>query len=236
MLTREERIPRSTSLPEEVARRLRDLMDAGEWQPGGQLPSQHELSATFGVSRSVVREAISLLKSEGLVTSHQGRGQFVSLEGPTSFHLNPNLEDRDDLAALIELLLPFETAAAALAAERRTDADLVDIRRALEALACAVARGEPGIIEDMRFHQEILRASHNRYFQNFGGFVDQRVRRLIRTARGHTRAIGLSEQVQEEHQAIYDAVVAGDAGRARTAAATHLTNAAARLRLYRAGA
>jgi DNA-binding FadR family transcriptional regulator len=227
-------IQRSTGLPEEVARRLRDQIERGEFKRGEQLPSQQELTEIFGVSRPVLREAISLLKSEGLVISHQGRGLFINPEGSSVFHLNPNFEDRGDLVQLLELLKSFEVTATALAAERRTKPELARIKKALDDLEAAIGQDASGVDEDMQFHHAILEASHNHYFSKFGEFLDVRVRKLIRTARSNTaRYSGLTRKVHDEHKAIYDAIAAQDAQGARAAADTHLTNATQRLKLYK---
>jgi DNA-binding FadR family transcriptional regulator len=93
-------------------------------KPGDKMPTQHALSDAYGVSRPVIREAISLLKSEGLVLSQQGRGQFVNPEGSGVFRLKPDLADRADLTLLLEFLMSVEVAATQLAAERHTPEDL----------------------------------------------------------------------------------------------------------------
>lgn len=227
-------IKRATSLPEEVALQLRQSIERGDFKPGDKMPTQQELSEAYGVSRPVVREAISLLKSEGLVVSHQGRGLFVNPEGSSVFRLKPDLEDRDDLALLLEFLMSVEVVATELAAERHTELDLKRIELALNDLGEAVREGRSGVDEDMRFHSAIVEASHNHYFGEFAHFLELQVRRLIRTARGNTaRHSHLVKDVHTEHEAIYQAIAARDVVKARDAAARHLTNAAARLRLYR---
>ena len=233
MLKDTKAIERAGSLPDEVARRLRHSIESGALKPGEQLPTQQELSAAYGVSRPVIREAISLLKSDGLVTAQQGRGQFVSLEGSRVFRLQPNLDDAGDLRLVLEFLKSVEVAATELAAERRSAREIREIRAALDALEMAVGNGDPGVDEDMRFHQAILKASHNHYFESFGEFLEGQVRRLIRAARSNTaRMAGQTGEVHKEHEAIYDAIAQGDTERARSAAAEHLANAGARLRLY----
>ncbi|MGH2341277.1 FadR/GntR family transcriptional regulator [Segnochrobactraceae bacterium EtOH-i3] len=228
-----EIIPRSGTLPEEVARRLRERIEGGELKPGAQLPTQQELSAAYGVSRPVVREAISLLKSEGLVTAQQGRGQFVNADGNRVFRLTPDLTDAKDLILLLEFLMSVESAAAALAAERHSPKELAAIRAALDDLGAAITRGEPGADEDMRFHQAILKAAHNHYFDKFGEFLENQVRRLIRAARSNTARLGgLTLEVHKEHVAIYEAIAAGDKDGAAAAASVHLVNACARLKQY----
>nr|WP_053084935.1 FCD domain-containing protein [Nereida ignava] len=84
----------------------------------------------------------------------------------------------------------------------------------------------------MAFHSEILKATGNHLFISFGAFLENRVRHLIRQARTNSSRKGLTELVQDEHRAIFNAIEAGDAERAREAAAAHLKNAAKRLTLY----
>lgn len=229
-----ELIRRGNSLPDEVARRLRATIESGEIKPGDRLPTQQELCESYGVSRPVVREAISLLKSEGLVISQQGRGQFVNPDGASVFRLEPRFDDRENLAQMFEFLLSVEVAASELAAVRRSEAELEKIRQALHRLERAVASKASGVDEDMAFHSAILQATHNEYFIGFSEFLDTRVRRLIRAARSNTaRHEGLVEQVQAEHVAIFEAIERGDREAARRAAGRHLENAAERLRVYR---
>jgi DNA-binding FadR family transcriptional regulator len=230
------KLKRSQSFAGEMADVLRDEIERGVFRPGERLPTEHVLAETFGVSRSVVREAISVLKSDGLVESFQGRGIFVSETPPeAAFRLRqPNLDDKVELALILEFLIANEVAATSLAAERCLDSDLTKIRRALDAMARAVAIGEPGVDEDVAFHAAIIAATRNPFIIAFSNFLEHRVRNLIRTARTNTaRFRGLAERVQAEHQAIYDAIAARDPAAARAAAETHLRNAAARLQLYR---
>ncbi|WP_413207614.1 FadR/GntR family transcriptional regulator [Rhodospirillum sp. A1_3_36] len=227
-------IRRSASLPEEVANQLREAIGRGEMKPGDKMPTQHALCDAYGVSRPVIREAISLLKSEGLVLSQQGRGQFVNPEGSGVFRLKPDLADRADLTLLLEFLKSVEVAATQLAAERHTPEDLLRIKEALDDLAKAIERGESGVDEDMRFHAAIVQTAKNHYFGEFATFLEGQVRRLIRTARANTARHGdLVRAVHGEHEAIYQAIAARDVDRARQAAAQHLTNAATRLAHYR---
>ena len=101
-------------------------------------------------------------------------------------------------------------------------------------MATAIERGESGVDEDLRFHTAIVDATGNPFFTGLAGFLENRVRKLIRTARRNTaRFDGLANKVQAEHVAIYEAVAAQAETAARAAAERHLRNAAARLSLYR---
>lgn len=232
------RLRRAPSLADEVARLIGADIAEGRFKPGDRLPTEQRLCATYGVSRAVVREAMSRLKSERLLESFQGRGVFVSEDADVApFRLAaPDLGDKREIRHVLELLLPLEGQAAALAARRRTRRDLATIRRHLEAMAVAIARGDDGVAEDLGFHLEIGRATHNPIYGALLGYMEKRIRNLIRTARANSARIdGLPQRVQAEHEAIFAAIEAGDPDAARTAAEVHLRNAADRLALYRAG-
>jgi DNA-binding FadR family transcriptional regulator len=219
------------SFANKIADILRGEIYRGVFRPGERLPTEGELQANFGVSRAVVREAISALKQDGILESYQGRGIFVSTEPPeATFRLAADLEDLQELERVLEFLLAHESAAAALAAERRSDTELLEIREALDRMNDAIVRKESGVDEDLAFHAAISSATNNEYFVSFGAFLENRIRHLIREARENSSREGLTDIVQKEHQAIYDAIAIKDREGARAAAERHLRNAADRLR------
>lgn len=231
--TTSNHILRSHSLPDEVAKRIRVSIESGEIQPGKRLPTQHELADTYGVSRPVIREAISILKSDGLVISQQGRGQFVNPQGSSVFRLEPSLEDKEDLYQLFNFLMSVEVAATKQAAKNRNSDDLESVRTQLDGLDLAIRKGQNGVDEDMQFHRAILHATHNHYFISFGEFLETRVRYLIRVAREKTALRNdMVKLVQQEHEAIFKAIEAQDTVEAEKAALHHLENAAKRLEIY----
>lgn len=226
---------RRSGLPDEIARLLRKQIANGALRPGDKLPTEQQLSRMFGVSRPVIREAISRLKSDGVLESFQGRGVFVKADsGASSFRLDePNLNDKQELAHILELLVAIEGAATGLAAARRREHELKAIKKALDAMAKAIEEGRSGVDEDMSFHRTIVEATRNPFFIALVAFLESRVRNLIRVARTNTaRYEGLAYKVQEEHVAIYQAIAARDPEAAQVAAERHLRNAAARLQLY----
>lgn len=233
---RESLIPRPATLPSEVADRLRQAILQGDIvDENHKLPSEAALAATYGVSRPVIREAIFMLKSDGLIISQQGRGQFVNPHGSNVFRLDTNMGNGAEIDALFEFLLSVEVSATRLAAQRRTADDLKRIRACYQRLYDATRELADGTEEDGQFHKSIVLASHNQHFIAFAGFLDGQVRRLIRTARKNTRnrSHDLMWQVQAEHEAILKAIEAGDAEQAAQAASAHLQNASARLASYR---
>ena len=111
------------------------------------------------------------------------------------------------------------------------------VRRALIGMEYEIANDRLGDEQDFAFHQAIVEATHNPHFIALSAHLEQGARGLIRQARTNTRTqhTDLIEAVQEEHQAIFDAIKAGDPDAASRAAETHLFNAAQRLDIYRNG-
>jgi DNA-binding FadR family transcriptional regulator len=228
-------LDRAPSLVDQVARRLHDDIVQGRYGAGEKLPTEQHLSEMYGVSRPTVREAIGRLKHDGLVVSRQGAGAFVAEAGASSvFRLDiADFSDPEEIRNIIELLIAIEAAASEHAARRRSPEQLAAIKDQLDAMQAAIDRREPGVEEDLTFHRRIIEATGNPFFRDLSDFLDQRVRRFIRAARSNTaRFQGLTEAVQVEHQAIYDAIAAGDGPRAREGAEQHLLNAAGRLEIY----
>lgn len=226
------------SLTTPIAAWLKGEIAQQRLTPGSKLPSEKQLCEQFSVSRSVIREAVSQLKSEGLVSSQQGRGVFVNERGSRqSFRLDPTrLDDKEDVGYVIELLIAIEVAAARLAALRHTLDDLKKIKRALVGMEYAIIHEQLGDSEDYAFHQAIVDATHNPHFITLNEYLEQHIRRLIRKARSNTAQHhqSLVERVQEEHRAIVRAIEARDPDAAASAAEAHLRNAAQRLNAYMA--
>lgn len=225
-----------TSLPDEIASELITAIRNGTYGVGDRLPSERELCEKFSVSRAVIREALSQLRSEGLAASRAGSGVFVTEPNyQDAFRMQPvDLDEKQSLAMVMELLSAFESAATRLAAQRRTESDLKNIRRALIGMEYEIANDRLGDEQDFAFHQAIVNATHNPHYQALSKHLEHSVRRLIRRARSNTKAnsTDLVEAVQEEHKAIFSAVKAGDPDAAARAAEQHLANAAKRLKLY----
>ena len=130
-----ERITAAGTLTDRVFEALKQLINGEDFQPGSRLPSELKMASRFGVSRTVIREAVSRLKSEGLVESRQGSGVFVrerNMHAP--FRIDPSIMDSiQSVLQVVELRLSLEGEIAALAARRREIAQLallfVDIDR-----------------------------------------------------------------------------------------------------------
>jgi DNA-binding FadR family transcriptional regulator len=214
---------------------LADHIRGGRFAPGAKLPSEAEIVEEYGVSRTVVREAISKLQASGLVATRHGIGSFVvGLGDSASFRIAPeHMATLRDVIAVLELRIGVETEAAALAAQRRTEQNLQAMRRALEQVAAAVEERRDSVGADFQFHLEIARATHNAHFAelmtSLGPLIIPRARLGSDEPMRDERRDYL-RRVNAEHQSMYDAIVSQDAEAARAAARTHLANSRERRR------
>jgi GntR family transcriptional repressor for pyruvate dehydrogenase complex len=219
--------------PEEIAKRLGSAIRRGILKPGDRLPTERKLCAEFRVSRPVVREAISRLRSEGMVETHQGKGVFVcEARNRSFFRLPAEIGDqRGDFLAILELWGAVTSTAAELAAGRRTLKQLKLIENALLDMEAAIREGRLGAEADFRFHQEIEQATQNPLFASFSEFMSSRVQKLMRGTRSNTAHFGgLPEEVQKEHVAIYEAIAQGKPQLAYKASIHHVRNSEQRLK------
>ena len=219
-------------LSDQLADRLAAQVASRTLRPGDRLPTEQQLAAAHGVSRTVVREAVHQLKSRGLLRSRQGSGVFVAeaaAQQPLSF--DPTvLDSMAAVVQVVEVRRALEGEIAALAAERATPTGVAALRRALKALDAAVAAGGDGVAEDLAFHRAIAQATGNPQFQSLLGFLEQYLREAMRVTRGNeARRHDFAEAVRAEHHALVDAIAAGDAAAARRAAVRHMQRAASRL-------
>ena len=229
----------TAKMPDRVTAALLSLIRTGEYPPGARLPSEMRMATSFGVSRTVIREAVSRLKSEGLVESRQGSGVYVRTGSmDTPFRIDPTVADSvQSLLQVVELRRGLESEIAALAAERRTPAQLAEIRAALAAIEADFAAGGDGVDADMAFHRAIARATGNPHFLALWDFLGQ----FLRGAMTVTRALeaerqDMGRQVLDEHHALLEAIAAGDPATASAAARHHMVMAAQRIGTLEAGA
>jgi GntR family transcriptional repressor for pyruvate dehydrogenase complex len=211
---------------------LRAQIEGGEVQPGDRLPTEAQLAAAHGVSRSVVREAVHRVKSRGLLVSRQGSGVFVAV--PAAHRALPFdpavLDSLDAVVHVVEVRRVLEGGMAALAAERATRSQVAGLRRALATIDKAVAAGQDGVAEDLAFHRAVGEATGNPQFSRLLGFLEQYLREGMRITRGNeARRLDFMEAVRNEHRGIVEAIAAHDPAAARRAATSHLVRSARRL-------
>jgi DNA-binding FadR family transcriptional regulator len=216
------------SLSEQIADKLRARLDSGTLQPGDRLPTEQALGETYGVSRTVVREALATLRADGLVAARQGSGVFVRERPAQPFGLSLLNFTADRISSIIETLelrAAVESEAAALAAERRSPAELEKIHEQFAAISVAIAAGELAEEQDFSLHLAIAEASHNQHFVEFFRFLGQRTiprSQLFAEPHRGDPPMAYLERIQVEHARIVDAIAAGDPEKAHAAMRKHL--------------
>src|SRR4051812_33975729 len=141
---------RPRSLAHDVVDALAGRIRDGSLTPGEKLPTEAAIMEEFGVSRTVVREAISRLQAGGLVETRHGVGTFVvGLGEGSTFRITPDqLGTLQDVIAVLELRIAVETESAALAAVRRTPENIAALRQALDAFISALEEGRDAVGPD----------------------------------------------------------------------------------------
>lgn len=221
------RLRKPRRLPEEVAAILRDEIDKGTFKPGERLPSEMTLAKEFDVSRTVIREALARLKYDGLLDTRQGRGASVTnISMRNAFRLEAIGDiSKKKFEHLMELRVIVESDTASLAALRRKNSNIRQLKTCLDLMDDAVSNKKDGSVPDLDFHKEIARASSNPYLIEFIQFLNGRLKEIIKISREKANVIqGMSETVQKEHVAIFDAIVDQDFAGARKAMVRHITN------------
>ena len=218
-------------LSDQVAEALAAEIRAGRLPVGAKLPTEAVLVAQFAVSRTVVREAVSRLKSLGLVDSRQGSGVYVREKSfqPLNFDAR-HAVSKSAVVQMAEVRRALEAEVAGLAAERRTPDDVLRVRQAIEALEAAVQAGGDGVNEDVLFHRAIADAARNPFLIGTLEYLSQFLRGATQVTRANeARRADFAREVAEEHQRIWRAIEAGDPLAARAAAAGHMDNAIRRI-------
>ncbi|WP_062998807.1 FadR/GntR family transcriptional regulator [Nocardia mikamii] len=207
-------------LAAQAARLLLDRIRAGEWQLGHKLPGETTLAAQLGVGRSTLREAIRELSGQGVLESRQGAGVFV-----TALEVAEDWDEvlrRADIAAVIEARIAIEAEAAALAARRRTPADLRIMRKALSVRAGSDDSVERLVDADTAFHRTVIAAAHNEVLlQLFDAFVPRVHRAMTQMLRMRPMADPAADH--HAHEVLFEAIRDRSADAAATASRVHLS-------------
>jgi GntR family transcriptional repressor for pyruvate dehydrogenase complex len=217
------------SLTADLVEALGDRIRGGRLPAGSKLPTESAIVAEFGVSRTVVREAISRLQAAGMVETRHGVGTFVVGQGDGgSFRINASqVSTLRDVVSVLELRIAVETEGAALAAQRRTDTNLTALRSALASFNEAVAEGRDAVGPDYQFHLEVARATQNPRFADLmttlGGTMIPRAR-LENAQPASPERQEYLRRVNLEHESILAAIERQDSDAARAAMRTHLAN------------
>jgi GntR family transcriptional repressor for pyruvate dehydrogenase complex len=210
---------------EQIAGQLLDQIGTRTLKSGDSLPPERELTESFGVGRSSIREALRMLESQGVITAANG-GTFVVAEpgNPlnSSLRLLFSLDERAGLRDLLELRRILEGESAALAAARCSQEHLAEMDAAtaqMDASLADAAGGESFIDADLRYHLAVAEGSGNRLVLHTMLAVRDLVRRALLTV---ALIPGSPESAVVEHRAIRAAIAARDGERAREEMRSHL--------------
>ncbi|MFC3074443.1 FadR/GntR family transcriptional regulator [Shinella pollutisoli] len=191
----------------------------GRYPPGTVLPRENDLCATYGVSRTVVRESLKVLETKGLVRGRPRVGTIVCdraewnvLDAQILEWMGPDVLSADLLGAILEARRTVEPAAAGLAAERASAQEIADLERACDEMAAAADDLETFTVADARFHEILLRASHNQVFHQLSSIIHAALSHALHVS---NRAAAQREEALSVHRELVDALRLRDAGRAR---------------------
>ena len=226
----EPNLKRAPKLSEQIAEFLISEIKKGSLAPGEYLPSEAILSGQFKVSRTVIREALSKLKYDGLLESRQGSKTRVTKTDVKRIFRVEELEpfNLEELGYLYELRTILESEASSLAATRRKTKDIDELKKLIDKLNMAVEQGLDGTDDNVRFHKMVANASQNPSISDLMSFLSGKIYDLVNSDRKLSKHIGLPQDVQREHVNIFQAIKEGNAAEARKATIIHLTNAAKR--------
>lgn len=224
------------NLSAQLAKKLVSKIVSQEYRPGDRIPTEAELCEQYGVSRTVVREAIASIRADGLLISKQGVGVFVSAGNKLlPFELEAKAAGKlSDVVHVLELRLGVEVEASGLAAERHSKRQLQAIKARLRDISreLRAADGDRGRA-DFEFHSAIARATGNPYFEKFLSFTGpQIIPRLRFGSLRNDRAADLQyhAQIQMEHAEIAEAIANRNIAAAREAMRRHLSASLERYR------
>jgi DNA-binding FadR family transcriptional regulator len=224
-------VPPAARLGDHLSQRVAALIEEGEFAEGSRLPAESELAQRFGVSRPVIREALSRLRTMGVIISRKGSGSYVQRKSATAEAASPvgfgPLNSLAQVRRCYEFRMSLEGDAAYYAAQNRTSEMLAVMGNALDGMQAAINQGVAGMDADLEFHLAVTHASGNEFFEA----VMQSMRRPLEFAVDLARTLTLSRPkdhmllVQAEHVAIFEAIEAGDKDAARRTMRRHIQNA-----------
>ncbi|MGL1922520.1 MAG: FadR family transcriptional regulator [Hyphomicrobiales bacterium] len=219
------------NLTQKVKSILRQKLENQELLPGDKLPTEQKLINEFGVSRTVIREAISGLKADGLLVSIQGSGVFVletdkqknSIDLPHS-----NIKTISSVIEALELRDAVETRSAELAARRCSPIQEAEIYARFSDFKRKVMAGDTSEKEDFAFHVAIAKASNNEQFVDFLTLIGRNIipRSQLRIEANLQLDPNYEKRILQEHEEILMAIINNDSEAARIAMHSHLSKSA----------
>ncbi|MEO1518313.1 MAG: FadR/GntR family transcriptional regulator [Bacteroidota bacterium] len=210
---------------DKIIRQIRDLITSGQLNPGDKLPPERKLAEKLGVGRSNVRDAIKKLEFYGILKTLPQSGTIVAGMGITALKglISDVLQiENSDFASLVETRVLMETESARLAALRRTDQNIVDIKHALDAYEYKIKQNEQAVEEDLMFHLKIAEASKNAVLKSLMLIITPDIIKNFITL--DICKESRFDDTLEEHQTILQHIVAQEPEQAAEAMRIHLND------------
>jgi GntR family transcriptional repressor for pyruvate dehydrogenase complex len=220
-----------SSTPELVMREILASIESGQLKPGDKLPTERELSKMFGVGRSTIREATSVLTLLGYLKVTQGKGTFLrndlQLDGTSGFDLS-DIQSAANIVDLVEVREILECQAVRLAAERAESEDIQRIRRAVSKMKETTDDLNRFIQHDVAFHLSLARATGNRV-------IHEMMKHIVENIHGEyekfmPKALFRFDHAAETAEKILSSLVDGDGDKAAELMAEHLKLVTTRLK------
>lgn len=223
-----DKIKRQTRRPQSRRPRVRHNVTAaigadicgGRFPPGTVLPRESDLCETYGVSRTVIRESLKVLETKGLVhgrprvgTLVLDRSEWNVLDAQILEWMGPDVLSAELLGSILEARRTVEPAAAFLAAARATAQEIADLERACDEMGAAEDDLEAFTAADTRFHETLLKASHNKVFHQLSSIIHAALSHALHAS---NRASVKRDEALGVHRELVDALRMRDATRAET--------------------
>ena len=214
----------------EIVNQIVSSISRGELQPGSLLPSERDLAQMFNVSRVAVREAISALSLLGIIQKKWGKGNFISENVNLSLIRNSVkhliVVREQEVIEVIEARIAVECELAALAAARRTAADLNRLKKALDDYLKS-SRESPRRVElDLSFHMTIAEIARSKILEGLQKVLSEKYFSIMQIG---TRLNDAMKNAEQEHTQIYEAIRNSDERTAREVMRSHLIKLARRV-------
>lgn len=220
-----------TRLSDQAYSGIIELIASRKMDVGDRLPSEVQLAEMFGMSRTIVREALVRLAADGITEARRGAGSFVKNRPSDRLIAYAPTAGLSAMLGTYEVRFVLEAEAARLAAIRRSAEDLLAIEEALAKLRAALLSYEPAHVEDMNLHREIVQASGNPAFLAAFKALNDEVDRVMRAGVdiSRSRPPEVIGAMMREHDAIVDAIRTQDGDAAALTMRWHLSEGRKRL-------
>jgi GntR family transcriptional regulator, transcriptional repressor for pyruvate dehydrogenase complex len=217
-----ERVTR-LSVPEEIIESVKEKIINGELLPGDKLPSENKLAEMFGVGRGTIREAMKVMIYLGLIVRNNSRTTFVAENAKEQVLLRnvfDKFEGHRDAFEMIEVRKIIEPEAAALAAERKQDQVIDNLKREYDAMAANIEDIDTFIVHDNSFHTSIFNGTGNRIIIDLMKNIHSAMQK------SQSSVIHESSDIKPRslnfHREIMEAIKTGDSKKARNIMRNHI--------------